>query len=183
MLMDRSRCCLLLVDVQEKLLGHIKGSEQIENRCEWLMKAARDLNVPVLVSEQYPQGLGPTTEKLLACLEDPVKLTKVNFSCAREEALQYFMQHHQCEQVILIGIETHVCVLQSALELLADGYHVYIVVDAVGSRSEIDKQFALQRMQQAGAQLVTAEMVVFEWLKCSGTPEFKHISKTYLQNQ
>lgn len=183
MLIDREFCGLILVDVQEKLLGHIVNGQHIEQRCAWLLGVARELQVPVLVSEQYPKGLGATVRTLLDCIDNPVQLAKVNFSCAREKTLETFTEKNGCNTLILIGIESHVCVLQSSLELLADGYRVYVVADAIGSRNERDHHFALQRMQQAGVQIVTAEMVVFEWLKQSGTSEFRRISQSYLQKQ
>ncbi|MCC5792915.1 MAG: hydrolase [Legionellaceae bacterium] len=183
MLLERNNASLVLVDVQEKLVPFIVEAEAMLERCAWLLELASELQVPRLISEQYPRGLGTTVSRLQNILSGTKALEKVHFSCARGAEFNANLAEQGRKQVILMGIETHVCVLQTALDLLSMHYQVYIVVDATGSRSLMDKKYALKRMQQAGAQLVTSEMVFFEWVEQAGTAEFKHLSQKYLQRK
>lgn len=179
MLLEKEKSCLLLVDVQEKLTPLVLHSDALLTRCQWMMSLANNLNVPIVVSEQYPSGLGPTIEPLRALVQREPFIEKVHFSCFRAPAFSKHLDALKKNQVVLIGIETHVCVLQTAMDLLNAHYHVFIVVDAVSSRFELDHKYGLKRMKQAGAQLITSEMVFFEWMEKAGTPEFKRLSKTY----
>lgn len=181
MLINCDKSAIFLVDVQQKLLQHIHQADEIEERCAWLLNIAQLLFIPSLISEQYPKGLGPTTEKLKNCALMSATIEKTQFSFAHEHAFKSFTQQHQTEHAILIGIEAHVCVLQSALDLIEQGLTVFVVADAVGSRNAYDKKIALKRMQNIGVHIVSAEMVVFEWLRCSGTAQFKTISQNYLK--
>lgn len=183
MLLEKDDSCLLLIDVQEKLTPYVRDAEALVKRCQWLMRLADDLGVPHIVSEQYPRGLGATVTALkeLSTVENPCE--KVHFSCWREPSFKNRLQDLHKNQLILIGIETHVCVLQTALDLLDQGFQVFVVVDAVSSRFELDYHYGLKRMKQAGAQLVTAEMVFFEWLERAGTAQFKALSAAYMKNQ
>jgi nicotinamidase-related amidase len=137
--------------------------------------------VPYLVAEQYPQGLGSTLQALQPIVPNNNVVKKVHFSCWREPLFQNALQALNKKQVVLMGIETHVCVLQTAFDLQTAGYHVFVVIDAVGSRHEMDYKYALKRMKQAGIELVTSEMVFFEWVEKAATPEFKMLSKAFLQ--
>lgn len=181
MLMSKEQSGLLLVDVQEKLTPHVLQAETLIARCQWLIHLAHDLTIPVVVSEQYPRGLGNTVELLRTLTPEAHPVEKVHFSCYRDSS---FVNHWQTigkKQVVIVGIETHVCVLQTAMDMLHFGLDVFVVVDAVSSRHEMDHRYALKRMKQAGIQLVTSEMVFFEWVEKAGTPEFKALSKQYLQ--
>jgi nicotinamidase-related amidase len=178
MLLQKENSCLLLIDVQEKLTPHIQNSSAVIARCEWLLRLAETLKVSTVISEQYPSGLGSTIPSLAHFGH---ALTKVHFSCWRDSALQNHLKQLQKKQLVLIGIETHVCVLQTALDLCEAGFEVFVVVDAVGSRHEQDYRYGLKRIKQAGGNLVTSEMVFFEWVEKAGTPEFKALSKAYLQ--
>lgn len=182
MLMQKNLSCLVLIDVQEKLTPLVQNHKEIVARSEWLLRLAKDLSVPLLVCEQYSKGLGPTINALQEVTSGITPIEKVHFSCFKSLSFQQQLNATGKKQIILIGIETHVCVLQTALDLLDKGYHVFIVVDAVSSRNELDKHFGLKRMKQAGATLVTSEMVFFEWVEKAGTPEFKALSKAYLQD-
>lgn len=181
MLMERNESCLLLIDMQEKLTPHVQNAEALVAKCQWLIRLAKELEVPLLVSEQYPSGLGATVKPLrdLSSEEEPVE--KVQFSCLRAPAFKLRLRIHGKKQLVLIGIETHVCVLQTALDLHEAGYNVFVVVDAVSSRSELDYKYALKRMKQDGIHLVTSEMVFFEWIGQAGTEQFKRLSKAFLQ--
>lgn len=182
MLMQKKSCGLLLVDVQEKLTPHVMHADTILSRCAWLMRLANTLQVPIVLSEQYPSGLGKTVEPLRALAPLNKAFEKVHFSCYRNEELMTEWKTLGKQQVVLIGIETHVCVLQTALDLTCHSdLEVFVVVDAVGSRSEMDHKYGLKRMKQAGVELVTSEMVFFEWVEQAGTPEFKALSQSFLR--
>jgi nicotinamidase-related amidase len=175
-LLSAVRCRLLIVDVQEKLLPHIDQGTRVVERCERLLKAAEILSVPISATEQYPQGLGPTVEPLEShFVHIPVKL---RFSCA--DSLDWAApraERDDRDQIVVAGIETHVCILQTAFDLAAGGFRVYIPVDAVGSRFSEDRDTALRRLEAAGIALVTTESVLFEWCEVAGTDEFKQISR------
>lgn len=183
MLLRKDDSILLLIDVQEKLTPLVQQAQALINACVWMLKLAHRLQVPVLVSEQYSKGLGATLPSLLACLPDHNPVEKVYFSCMQDPNYPTRLKAFHKKQVVLIGIETHVCVLQTALDLIDHGYEVFVVVDAVSSRHELDYKYALKRMKQCGAHLVTAEMVFFEWVGCAGTSEFKALSKDFLQGE
>ena len=181
MLLKKEQSALMLIDVQEKLAPLVMHTDAMIARCQWLMELASELSVPKIVSEQYPAGLGKTIKPLHALIPQGCLLEKVHFSCWPQPHIKTHLQALDKKQLLLIGIETHVCVLQTALDLIDAGYQVFVVVDAVSSRHEIDHKYGLKRMKHAGAQLVTAEMVFFEWLKQAGTPEFKTLSKRFFK--
>lgn len=181
MLLNKDDSILLLIDVQEKLTPFVLDFEALIARCEWLLKLAKRMNVPILVSEQYPQGLGSTLIDFHPYYPVGDAIDKVHFSCLKEPKYRNCLQKHKKKQLILIGIEAHVCVLQTALELLAEGFDVYVVVDAVSSRHALDLKYGLKRMKQDGVHLVTSEMVFFEWVQKAGSADFKSLSKEFLQ--
>lgn len=181
MLIKKELSGLLLVDVQEKLTPHVVNSNELVARCHWLMRLAKALNVPIFVSEQYPEGLGHTVSPLREYSEPDRLSEKVHFSCYQGGAFMPQWRALGKQQIVIAGIETHVCVMQTALDLIQyTDDEVFVVVDAVSSRSEMDHKFGLKRMKQNGVHLVTSEMVFFEWVKCAGTPEFKTLSHAFL---
>ncbi len=138
--------------------------------------------MPIAYSEQYPQGLGATEESLLSLLEGKAeRFEKQSFSCASEPHINTVLNQWKRKQIVVAGMETHVCVLQTVLELRDMGFQVYVVEDAVSSRKNRDKELALQRMQQNGVVIVSKEMVMFEWLHRADHPKFKEISKQYIR--
>lgn len=181
MLLNKDTSGFVLVDVQEKLTPHVLNSEAMVKRCDWLMRLAKELYIPMLVSEQYPQGLGKTVEPLMARGAQSPQVEKVHFSCYREPRFVNEWQALGKKQVVIAGIETHVCVLQTAMDMNLSDIDVFVVVDAVSSRHELDHKYGLKRMKQAGIQLVTSEMVFFEWVGQAGTAEFKALSQSYLR--
>lgn len=181
MLLNQDESCLVLVDIQEKLTPHVLGFEALISRCLWLQNLARKRRVPVLLSEQYPSGLGPTVQPLLNGFDLQDKIEKTHFSCMQAPGFIERLQQLNKSHYILIGIETHVCILQTALEMREAGLSVFVVVDAVSSRNIIDHKYGLKRLKQAGVHLITAEMVFFEWIRDAATPEFKALSKEFLQ--
>ena len=175
-LMSRKDTAILVVDIQEKLFPMIAERDQVLANCRLVLKAANALNLRVVVTEQYPKGLGHTIAELADLIQNPA-IEKLTFSCCGEEGLVSKIGAGGIKKVLLIGIEAHVCVQQTAFDLLANGFDVYLAIDAVGSRHANDKNWALQRMQKAGVSLTTAESAVFEWTERSGTTEFKTISQ------
>jgi nicotinamidase-related amidase len=166
---------LLVIDVQEKLIDKIHNSRDVVRNIDFLIEGARVLGLPVQATEQYPKGLGSTVEPLRGKL--PERPDKVAFSaCAVPSVVDRFRREAR-PKVVVAGIEAHVCVLGSVLDLLALGFRVYVAADAVGSRYPIDHEFALRRMEQAGAILTTAETCVFEWVGGAGHPKFRDVSR------
>ena len=166
---------LLVIDVQEKLLPKILDAAQLERNVAFLVDGARLLDLPVQCTEQYPRGLGGTVPELARRL--PERPDKVAFSsCAVPAVVEHFRRAAR-PKVVLAGIETHVCVLHTALDLLALDFRVYVAVDAVGSRYRLDHDTALRRLEQAGAILTTCETCVFEWTGGASHPRFKEVSR------
>ena len=175
-LLSRERARFLIVDVQEKLIPSIPVADGLIKNCRHLIDAADALKIPVSGTVQYPKGLGdmvPTLAEPLGELPE-----KLRFSCA--EALNWRpagMDPEARDQIVVAGIEAHVCVLQTVLDLLAIGYRVYVPADAVASRKKLDWKIALDRMSCHGAVITTTESVLFECCEVAGTPEFKIISR------
>jgi len=172
-LLARDRAALIVVDVQEGFRPYPVFASVAES-CAKLMQAARLLDVPRLVSEQYPKGLGHTAPEV--GLKDEPRIEKTVFSAARAEGFD--LQGR--EQAIVCGIEAHVCVSQTVHDLLAQGIEVHVPADAVGSRHNVDYNRGLERMERAGAVVSTVEASLFELLERAGTPEFKAIQKLIL---
>jgi nicotinamidase-related amidase len=164
---------LLVVDVQERLLPAIHGSEEVLARTLFLARTAKLLAIPTFATEQYPQGLGPTVPELAELIPD--RPAKLSFHAALPELVDTLLQR-RIRHVTLAGIETHVCVAQTALELLRIGLLVQVATDAVGSRFLVDHDYALRRLESAGAILSTAEAIAFEWLETAQHPRFKEVS-------
>ncbi|MGQ0635185.1 MAG: isochorismatase family protein [Planctomycetaceae bacterium] len=175
-LLARFESRLLIVDVQEKFVPLLWKPERTITNCRKLIRGSQVFGIPVYATEQYPKGLGATVSPLAELLDAPAQ--KLRFTCT--EALDWGTAAQQTDgrhQVVVAGIESHVCVLQTALDLLAAGFAVFVPADAVTSRSELDWRIALERMASCGATIVTTESVLFEWCEASGTPEFKEISQ------
>lgn len=177
MLLDAARSALLLVDIQERLAPAMAESEQVIARTRILIEAARRLAVPILVSEQYPQGLGHTIEALQPLPNSAQVIAKTAFSAAREPQFMTALRAQDRQQLVVCGMETHVCVLQTAIDLAQQGFAVHVVADAVGSRQPARRELGLARMRHAGCTIVDSEMVVFEWLGAAGTDEFRALSR------
>ena len=180
MLIDARDSTLLVVDVQGKLVPAIAGWQNLLDQVVWLIRVARKLEIPVMACEQYPQGLGPTHPAVAAELPDGCTAGKLHFS-AVAGACHGLDQAGGPGQYVICGMETHVCVLQTVMELLAGGKQVFVVEEAVGSRRESDKALALARMRQAGASIVSREMVAFEWLRRADSDVFREVSKAFLR--
>jgi nicotinamidase-related amidase len=179
-LMSRGDTGLLIVDMQEKLLKLIPGHERITWNCRRLIDGAKILGIQVAATEQYPQGLGPTTTELASRLgEIPSKLA---FSCGEYGSIFQDWQQRGIFKMLVVGIEAHVCVQQTVMDLLGEAYRIFIAVDAIGARHSIDLETAIRRMDSAGATVTTTEAALFEWCEVAGTPEFKQISGLVREN-
>lgn len=180
MLMDSGKSSLLVVDVQERLLPSINEGEAVLRNCIWLAGVARRLEVPIVVSEQYPTGLGATAPALLEAAGAQV-VEKVHFSCVADGCLVGTAVEAR-RQVVVVGTEAHVCVMQTVLELRWQGKEVFVVADAVGSRKPADRDAALARMRAHGVEIVTREMVAFEWLKRSANDLFREVNRDFIRD-
>ncbi len=170
-----NRAQVVVVDVQERLLPHISEHERVLAQSERLVLAARQMDLPVTVSEQYPQGLGHTHPMLRAAAADCETVTKMTFSVWRDDAARRQLVSRERQQVLLVGIETHVCVQQTALDLVRAGFDTVVCADAVGSRRSSDRAVALERMRHAGVDITTVEAALYELMNEAGTDLFKRI--------
>lgn len=168
----------LIVDLQERLLPAIQDAAELLRATHLVLTAASTLSVPTLLTEQNPAGLGGTSPAILAAAPNAQILEKMHFSAAREDSFVAAIRATGRRQIVVCGTEAHVCVLQTVLGLLRLNLDVFVVVDAVGSRARADRLAALERMRDQGARLVTAEMVVYEWLERCATEAFRALLPT-----
>jgi len=174
-LLARGTAVLVVVDVQERINAVMADQGHLP-RIAVLVQACTLLGVPVLATEQYPKGLGPTVAELASLLPAP-PLVKDSFSCPREPAVRAALEATGRRQAVVVGIEAHVCVLQTALDLAAAGYQVHVPHDAVASRRVADKEWALRRMASAGVVVTTTESALFELLERCGSDDFRTVAK------
>lgn len=177
MLLTHATCQLLIIDIQEKLLPAMAGSAAVERNAQKLATAARHFGVPVTISEQYPKGIGHTLPALRAAAgPDAAVFEKMEFSCARNAAIVERLSAARRagrRQLIVCGIEAHVCVLQSSVGLADLGFHVAVAFDATSSRDTASRDLAMARLAGSAIMPVSTEMVLFEWLERAGTSDFK----------
>ena len=177
MRLEANHAVALCVDVQERLFPHIHGHESLAARCEILIKGLRILDVPITVTQQYTKGLGPTVASVAAALGEFDPIEKITFSCCGNNAVEAIVLGSARHNIVVFGIEAHICVLQTVRDLLHQGQKVFVVEDCISSRNINDKQVAVERMRQAGASITTAESLLFEFLHEAGTETFKAISE------
>jgi nicotinamidase-related amidase len=175
--LDRSRAALAVIDVQEAFRPVVIDFERIAGNVAVLVQAARILDIPVLVTEQYPKGLGATVPEVADHLEGIERIEKVCFSALDESGFAHALADSRRDQVVLCGIESHVCVNQTAEDLIADDCEVHVAQDAVSSRTQENCRVGLHKMERAGAVLTSVETVLFELLRRAGTPEFKEVQR------
>lgn len=171
---------LVVIDIQEKLLPKIKDGNTVVRNAGFLLDTAALLEIPVKATEQYPQGLGPTTAEIARRLPTPPPAKTAFSSCGAGTFLEE-IEMLQRSNVVLVGIEAHVCIMQTAFDLLEAGLHVFLAVDAISSRSALDHDTAIRRLERAGAVPTTVEAVAFEWLRDAAHPQFKVISKLIIE--
>lgn len=172
---SRKNSLLLVIDIQERLLPQINDSSHLVKNTLILIESCKILHLPVIVTEQYPEGIGPTVAALAPVLDQCPKITKRTFSCCREPLFMKALKATGRNQVIIAGTETHVCVFQTAADLHQNGYAVQVAADAVGSRTIPNKEIALNRMRALGIEITSVESAVFELLETSACAEFKQI--------
>lgn len=177
MLISAEKSQVLIVDVQENLAPVMEEPRKVIHGCAILVLAASRLGLPITASEQYPKGLGPIMVDLRELVPQGSVIEKTAFSCAAEPALMEKIQGNGRSQVIIAGVEAHVCVLQSAFGLKEAGFSVFVVTDACSSRRLASERAAYERMAAAGVHLVTLEMVLFEWLGGKAHPAFRDIQR------
>jgi nicotinamidase-related amidase len=166
---------LVVIDCQERLWKVITDAEALERQLAILVRGARILQVPVIVTEQYPKGLGPTVQGLKDAAGDAPVLEKMTFSCAGDDGFQSRLRGLERATIVVCGVEAHICVMQTALDLLADGYAVQVVADGVGTRAPANRDIALGRLEQAGAVITCVESLLFEWMERCDVAAFKQI--------
>jgi len=174
-LLDRNKTVFIMVDVQEKFLPVIRDIKKVIWNSNILIKAAEILGMPLIVTEQYPKGLGKTLQKIHLPKNLKV-IEKVHFSCFGSKEFVKELEKMKIKSMVLFGIEAHVCILNTALDALKSGYEVHVVADAVSSRTPENKSLAIERMRQSGAFICSTEMVLFQLMEKAGTDEFRQIS-------
>ncbi len=178
-MLDIDNCSLVVVDVQGKLARLMHGREGLFRNIQILIKAAKVLDTPILWAQQCPDALGPTVPEIAELLADNEPIDKASFSCCGEEQFNNRLKELNRNQILLCGIETHVCIYQTAVDLIRKGFHVDVIVDAVSSRTLENKQIAIDRMAAEGMNLSSTEMALFELLKTAEHPQFKQIAKLF----
>ena len=179
--MKKTDSLLLVIDVQERLAPAMDNPREVINGCAQLIGVARELNIPCIISEQYPQGLGQTMIDLRnEAASDVIYCPKLEFSCLKNTEIGQQIKKHNKKQIIIAGVETHICVVQTAIDLKLAGYDVFVVSNACSSRQQLQHVLGLQRLMHSGIDVVSSEMVIFEWLEKAGTEEFKSITRKYV---
>jgi len=175
--LEPQHCALVVVDIQEKLLPPIFNKEALVKNSQLLIRLAKILDLPVMATTQYSKGLGPTVPEIASLLADVAPTDKLEFSCFGSDAFRSHLKALPGDRntVLLCGMEAHICVMQTALGALNEGYLVHVATDAVGSRAESNWKVGLDRMKSAGAVMSSTEMMMYELLRCSGTPAFKEL--------
>jgi nicotinamidase-related amidase len=175
--LEPEQCALIVVDIQEKLLPPIWEKERLVRNAQLLIRLAGILKIPALVTTQYNKGLGNTVPEVASLLPDTPTIDKLMFSCFGSDVFCNLLKRMpgQRTTVLLCGMETHICVMQTALGGLREGYLVHVASDAVSSRTELNWRIGLERMRAAGAILSSTEMMIYELLRSSGAPAFKEL--------
>ena len=174
--LERDRVVLVVVDIQERFRDVIAGVNGVIKATNRLVDYCQHLGIPVLVTEHYPRGLGVTLPEIRGTIRPFAPLEKIHFSCAGDEGFRAALAATGRDQVVLCGIETHVCIYQTACDLMREGKQVVVAVDAVSSCNTVDRTVGLQRLDRLGADLMTAQMIMFEILVKAGTSDFKAVA-------
>lgn len=174
-MLEKNESLLLVIDIQDKLVNSL-DKHVIVTRTETLVKAAKILEIPTIATQQYPKGLGLIVDSIKQNLPIGTKIIdKTSFSAVKEKGFMEILKSFNKKQIVICGIETHICVHQTAADLIAEGFDVYVVKDACASRSKYEFKQGIERMQANGAKISCLEIVLFEWLKNSQNPSFKEI--------
>jgi len=176
-MLDTEKCCLVVVDVQGKLAQLMYERQALFSNIQILIKSAKILNIPILWAQQCPENLGPTVPEIAELLAENEPVNKSAFSCCGDDRFNARLNALTREQVVLCGIETHVCIYQTANDMLRKGFDVNVVADAVSSRTAENKQIGINRMTAEGAKIVSVEMALFELLKNAEHPQFRQVAR------
>jgi nicotinamidase-related amidase len=176
-MLEIQNCCLVVVDVQGRLAQLMHDKQALFTNIQILIKAAKILDIPILWCQQNPDSLGPTISEIAELLTDNEPINKSSFSCCSNDTFNTKLQALNRSCVLICGIEAHVCIYQTAADLLRKGYEVNVIADAVSSRTQENKNFALSRLAAEGAKISCTEMALFELLKTAEHPKFKQIAK------
>ena len=175
-IINKDKTVFVMIDIQEKFLPAIHKINEVISNAKILVEASQILSIPLIVTEQYPKGLGKTVREI-QIPKNAFVLEKVYFSCFGDKVFAQKIKELKPESVVLFGIEAHVCLLKTALDALKENLDVYMIADAVSSRTPENKALALERMRQSGVYIASAEMILFQLLDYAGTEQFKAISK------
>jgi nicotinamidase-related amidase len=167
----------LIIDIQEKLFPYIADNKQFMESSVKLIEGLKILDIPIIISEQYKKGLGETIKEISSVVTPIASFEKTAFSCCDEPEFMKLAKWTDKKNAIICGIESHICVLQTSIDLITNGYNPIVIADCVSSRKLIDKQFAIERLIQEGAMVSTYESILFELCRYAGTERFKAISK------
>lgn len=174
--LNENDCLILIIDIQDKLLNSVYNKETLKNKSIIIAKAASMLNIPVIVTEQYPKGLGSTINELKNALSNYTNYyEKTSFSALDNSEIMSSIKKANKKQIIIFGIETHICVSQTAIALADKGYDVTLIKDASGSRAETEHNSGIDRMKEFGIHIITTEIALFEWLKSAKHEKFKDV--------
>jgi nicotinamidase-related amidase len=174
--LNKENSLLLVIDIQENFRKVIHEFNRVVDNSKKLIKAFEIFNIPIIVTEQYPKGLGETVSEIKGGLKEYSYVEKLSFDCFNDDKFLEVIKEKEAINLIICGIESHICVFQSVMSALKEGYNVYLVADAVSSRKKGDYDIALKRMMQEGAKLVSIEMIIFQMMKDSKDENFKEIS-------
>ena len=180
-LISKEETVLVIIDVQENLFAHIAEKEKLAENLTRLIQFAHVMKIPIILTEQYPKGLGQTIPQVKQLVPNIQPIEKVEFSCFGSQRFKEALTKTQAKTLIITGIEAHICITQTAIEGLENGFRTYVVEDATSSRSLEDKATAIHRIRQNGVTVVSTEMLIYELLKKAGTPEFKETLKLVKQ--
>jgi nicotinamidase-related amidase len=176
MKINRDNTALLIIDLQVQLLPAINDSETLIHNCKILIEGCKTLNIPIITTTQYKKGLGNTVAEIATLLDDVIEVDKNEFSCWANKNFQSQVEKCNKRYIIIAGIESHICVEQTVLDLMDEDYKPIVIANCVGSRNTIDNEFAISRMRDYGADITTYESILFELLGTSKAAEFKVIS-------
>jgi nicotinamidase-related amidase len=175
--LNKSKTALLIIDIQDRLAAVMKHKEAVVTNCLHLIELAKILKIPVILTEQYPKGIGHTVEEIRNALSVYKPVEKMTFSCCDEQNFMNEIKELNKKTIVIAGMETHVCVLQTCIGLLREGFNIHLVKDAVCSRAKENWKTGIEFIRDAGAVITSTEIALFQLLKVAGTEEFKAISK------
>jgi nicotinamidase-related amidase len=172
---SREDCLLLIIDIQQAMLNVIETWRNVVHRVNQLIQTAQVLGIPMLLTEQYNKGLGGTIPEIIGQISSPKVFHKEHFSACLEAGFLSLIKSYHCNKIVVVGMEAHVCVLQTGLDLIKENYQLQLVADGVASRTTQNRDIAIDLFRKAGAVITSAEIVIFQWARCANTEDFRKI--------